>query len=248
MNLLGKLEAQRDDRNLKLKRLLKPVLPPIPDAYDCDTGLNASFPSRKWGNDLWSCCVVAARANQTLRFEQFEQKRVLNILDSQILNEYWEEQGGNSKTRPDNGLYALNSLKLWRSRGWLTNRRYTIYAFAEVDRRDQDEVKAGIYLLNGLQGGLLLPKSAEKEFDSKAPWMTCTDAPGSWGGHMIYFVGFSKVGPTCLTWGRKQLMSWDFFSKYCDEAYGVVDNRDKFLKDSPVDVDRLDKFLKAVTA
>lgn len=41
--------------------------------------------------------------------------------------------------------------------------------------------------------------------------------------------------------------TWDWFLNRCDEIYGVVDDKDKFLNDSPLDVEKLDGFLHAVT-
>ncbi len=46
-----------------------------------------------------------------------------------------------------------------------------------------------------------------------------------------------------MTWGRKQQMTWAFFGKYCDELYAVVDNRDRFVRNSPVDVEKLERYL-----
>jgi len=38
--------------------------------------------------------------------------------------------------------------------------------------------------------------------------------------------GYNETGPVCVTWGRKQQMTWSFFDKYCDEAYAIVDDKD----------------------
>ena len=42
-------------------------------------------------------------------------------------------------------------------------------------------------------------------------------------------------------------MSWAFVDRYFDESYGVVDNRNKFMKNSPVDVAWLDSYLQALS-
>ncbi len=250
MNLkLGKLPAVKDARNFKLAQFLR-ALPPIPTAWDFDLNSPLKIPSPMFANDNWGSCVVATRAHQTLRFEAFEQKKVLTIKDSEVLKEYWAEQGGNSKSKPDNGLNILESLKLWRKQGWkLGGNKYDIYAFAEVNHHNREEVKAAMFLLTGVYGGLMLPDSARVEFEAGKPWMTTTGAgsePASWGGHCVLWKAFSSVGVTCKTWGRDQLMSWEFFWKYCDELYGIVDNQDRFVKNSPVDINKLAGFLKAV--
>lgn len=247
---LGKLPAIVDKRNLKLARLLK-VLPTVPDAWDFDLWSTLNISTPMFANDEWGCCVISGRAHQTLRFEAFEQKKVLKIADKEVLAEYWKEGGGDSSTKPDNGLYVLNALKDWRKNGWLASgKRYDIYAFAEIDRTKQAEIKTGMFLLSGLFGGFVLPRSAEIQFNTGQPWSLMPgpySAPGGWGGHCMYLVGYSHIGPTFVTWGKKQLATWEWFLTYCDELYGVVDNRNRFTKGSPVDINKLDKFLRAVS-
>jgi hypothetical protein len=124
------------------------LLPPLPTDFDIDISLNASIVDRMYANDEWGDCVVAGRAHHTMRFELFEQKELINILDSEVLQEYWKEQGDGS--HPDNGLVMLNSLNSWRRDGWTAGlKHYDIYAFAEVDCKDHDEVKYCTYLLYG---------------------------------------------------------------------------------------------------
>ncbi len=121
-----------------------------------------------------------------------------------------------------------------------------IYAFAQVDAADEAEVRTAVYLLTGAGCGLLLPRSAQAQIAAGKPWDVSRgpDArPGSWGGHYVYFSGYTDAGPVCVTWGRKQQITWRFLKKYCDELFAIVDNRDRFLKKSPVDVSKLDGYL-----
>jgi hypothetical protein len=247
MNLkTGKLKAKKDSRNIKFKRIVSPaLLPSIPASYDVDKEFSFPIPSRMFCNDEWGCCVIAARANQTLRFEAAEQHRALNILDSQILEEYWREGGGDSSTKPDNGLYMLDSLKSWRSQGWLS-RGYNIYAFAQINWKDPSEVKAAIFLLKGVSGGVVLHQSDMDQFETGKPWSVVSKPGKVVGGHALYWKAFSPSGLICRTWGQDQFVTWEWFFKNTDELYAVVDNRDKFLKNSPVDVAKLDRYLKAV--
>jgi hypothetical protein len=246
---LGKRPAKRDKRNLKLRRVL-PVLPEIPEAWDVDYPLPVTIPLPEFGNLDWGDCVIAGRAHQTLRFEALEQGKVITITDQEVLDEYWWEGGGNSVSKPDNGLVMLDSLNEWRQRGWKAGgQTYDIFAFAEVDRKKQHDVQAAIYLLNGIYCGFSLPKNAETQMDKGQCWYYkpgTGSSPGSWGGHCMYLVAFSHIGPTAITWGKKQLMSWEWFAKYCDEAYAVVDNKDRFIN-SPLDVNKLSEYLKGVT-
>lgn len=247
---LGKKEAKRDPRNFRLSNILdRKKLSTLPTTFDCDKNLNGKIPAGLFGNDKWGDCVIVSRANQTLRFEYFEQKKVVPISDNEVLMEYWSEQGGNSLTKPDDGLVILDSLNEWRKKGWLAaNKNYDIHAFAEIDRTNEEEVKTGIYHLNGAYIGLQLPASAQCQFKWYQTWTVAKkkNEPGSWGGHAVYVCGYYPKGLVCITWGRKQKMTWEFFHKYCDEAYCVVDNKDVFIANSPVDVTVLEGYLNGL--
>ena len=43
-------------------------------------------------------------------------------------------------------------------------------------------------------------------------------------------------------------MTWDFFDARIDEAYGIVDNKNKWMQDtSPVDVVKFEGYLQKIT-
>ena len=81
--------------------------------------------------------------------------------------------------------------------------------------------------------GLELPKSAQAQIQTGQPWDVVSgpgSAPGSWGGHYVHVPGYTPLGPVCVTWGRKQQMTWAWFGKYCDEAYAIFDAKNNFKK------------------
>jgi hypothetical protein len=224
---LGKAAARRDQRNLLLAALLKKA-PKLPDEYDFDMK-NKGIPTPMFANDNYGCCVIAGRAHQTLRFEKIEQGSVLMIKDKDILAEYFKETDGQ-----DSGLVVLDSLKRWRKLGWKIGKHsYKINAFAEIRPRRHDEVRKAIYADVGMGVGLDLPVSAEAQLQAGKPWDLVRGKDGkngSWGGHYVYISGYTKIGPVCVTWGRKQQMTWAFFDKYCDEAYAIFDAKNSFKK------------------
>ncbi len=247
---LGKTPARKDDRNFRLSALLK-TIPKVPREWDFDLAQKKfRVPLPMFGNDLYGNCVIAGRAHQTLRFETIEQKRVIGITAKDVLREYWNEEGG-AGPNYDQGLVVLDSLKRWRKYGWkAVNKKYSIHAFAQIDQAKQSEVRAAICLLTGAGAGLSLPLSAKAQIDAGKPWDVVRGAdgkPNSWGGHYVFLSGYTVKGPVCVTWGRKQQMTWAFVMKYCDEMYGIVDNRDRFLKQSPVDVEKLERYLEEIS-
>ena len=113
---LGKASVKKDKRNLMLATLLK-AGPVLPASYDFDT-THPHIATPMFGNDTLGDCVMAGRAHQTLRFEDIEQNKVITITDKDVTREYFKETGGG-----DTGLVVLNSLKLWRSKGWKAGKK-----------------------------------------------------------------------------------------------------------------------------
>lgn len=241
---LGKAPAKRDPRNLMLKALLRKRVR-LPAEYDFDLK-HPSVPTPVFANNDFECCVISGRAHQTLRFELVEQKRLIRISEKEVIDEYFAESGGH-----DDGLIVLESLGLWRKQGWTAaKKKYSIRAYSEVDRTSIAEMKTAIFMNLGVGIGLRLPASAKRELAAGLPWTTTTGPgakPNSWGGHYVYVTGYTKLGPTCITWGSKQRMSWAFFSTYCDEAYAIIDAVNTAKKRAMLNAKKLDAFLATVT-
>jgi hypothetical protein len=241
---LGKAAAKRDGRNLKMAILLR-AAPPPPATYDFDTA-HPGIPTPMFANDVYGDCVIAGRAHQTLRFEDIEQGSRLMIDDSDVTKEYFRETGGR-----DTGLVVLDSIKRWRKNGWKVGRHvYRIQAFAQVDSSDHAEMRQSIFADVGVGIGVNLPISARDQMQSGQPWKVETGArakPGTWGGHYVYVCGYNPVGPVCVTWGRKQQMTWEWLDKYCDEAYALFDAKNRFKK-AMVDTTKIARFLEGLEA
>jgi hypothetical protein len=223
----GKRPARRDRRNIGFAELVLRS-PRLPAEYDFDARYVA-VPTPMFANDAHGDCVIAGRAHQTLRFEYLEQQRVIAIRDADVLREWRRENGGT-----EDGLVVLDSLKAWRARGWTVGAEtYRIDAFAEVERTRPLDVRRAIVMQVGIGLGLTLPYDAITQFSSGRTW-DVTKGPGGepdpFAGHFVFCPGYTRKGPVCVTWGRRQAMTWAFFERYCDEAYAAVDARDEWLK------------------
>lgn len=213
----GKLPAKKDPRNLRMADILRVKKEP-PEEYDFDVAHNG-VPTPMFGNDAHGDCVIAGRAHQTLRFEVAEQNKILPITTDEVLTA-WRKENGNT----EDGLIMLDSLNAWRKDGWLIGgQNYKIKAFAEVNPIDHKEVKSTIFSDIGIMLGVSLPDSWIKEFYAGKPWADTNLPPNYQSGHCVYIPGYTHDGPVCVTWGRKQQMSWEWFDKYTDEAYAVLD-------------------------
>lgn len=214
--MLGKKPAKHDTRNLLVKDIIKPIK--APTSYNFDAK-HRGIPTPMFGNDRYGDCVIAGRAHQTLRFEHIEQDKTITITDRDVIDE-WRKENGNT----DDGLCVLDSLKLWRSEGWdIGGKNYKIKAFAQNDPLNKNEIKTTIANDIGIGLGISMPDSWSDEFGAGKPWTNTTMPPNPYNGHYVYVVGYTPTGLTCITWAKKQKMSWAFFTKYTDEAYAIVD-------------------------
>lgn len=250
---LGKLPAKKDGRNLKFRSLLPKKLPQIPQEYDVDFDNPDVWPLPLpiFANDQWGDCVIAGRANFTMRAEKIEQGELVEPTDQEVLSEYWKEQGDpTGQERPDNGLYILESLKVWRNQGWVVGgKQYDIYGFAEINRAKLLEIRQAIYLLGGVIVGVSIHQADMDAFGWGNIWDTTENCGPFLGGHCMYGMGYMKSGSfVFMTWGRRVVVTPFWLLSHVDEIYGIVDNRDKFLGDkSPVDVEKLDAYLKTIS-
>lgn len=237
---LGKRPAKIDEMGRTFKLTNFVTLPPFPPQYDFDDNRPVSIPLRMFGNDEYSDCVEAGSANAQIRFEVIEQGRVIPVTDEEVIVQYLKEADGF-----DSGLVMLDHLKIWRKRGLLfAGNRYTIDAFATIDL-NPDHLKAAIYLLGIVYGGFLLPDSFQEQFDSGEVWNDLNPNPQN--GHCMTACGYDEDGITLLSWKKKQKATWDWVSACSDEIYGIVQNKQKWLRDSPVDVKHLEQLLREVT-
>ena len=243
---LGKRDTKIDTRTIQLRTILK-ELPPLPDAWHIDDHLPVAVPTPMFANDKLGDCVIAGRAHQTLRFECIEQQTCIDISDTDVIEEYYNEGCVLHQWLPlhvDRGLVLLDALNHWR-RGWtIGGERYDVYAFAEIEPWDHREVMACVAFVSGIQAGIQVPSSVWKQFEANEVWDITTESRIE-GGHCVYVNGYDTVGPKFVSWGRQCQMTWDFWKTFCDEAYGIVDNKNK--PDSVVDIEMLANILRQIT-
>lgn len=208
---LGKLPARVDLRTLKLKSYLA-QLPSIPTT----AAWYGKVPD--WLmllNDTLGDCTCAAAGHQEMLWTS-EAGSPFTPLDSDILAMYRAVSWYNPlDPNTDNGANMLDVLNYWRQVG-LAGRKIT--AYAQVDPTNLDHVKASIAFFGGLYFGVQLPTDAMSTFMLQQPWSNTAISTVD-GGHALMMSGFDEDGPECITWGKRQKMSWPWFVKNCDEAY-----------------------------
>jgi hypothetical protein len=183
--------------------------------------------------------------------------------NAQIIAAYSAVSGyiiGNPAT--DNGAAELDVLNYWRQKG-IAGHKIDAYSALDLNNdlhpsrdnepRNQECVKQAISLFGGAYIGLALPLSAQQQtvWDVPSLWsrLRGQDAPGSWGGHAVPVLAYDSDSLTCITWGAKKRMTWQFFAQYCDEAYAPL-SRDWLNKQGKnpegLDADSLEADLREI--
>lgn len=241
---LGKLPPRYDRRTLKVARYLTPALPSAPAEVDYSKGVT------DWGmmlNDSLGCCTIAAVGHAIQCWTVNADSRCDFSDDAVRL--YYEKWDGYDPKDPstDGGGVMLDVLRDWR-RDTFAGR--SLDAYISVPVANQEETKQALWIFGGLYIGVELPITAQNQdiwYLKDGP-----DAePGSWGGHCINLIGYDETGLTCVTWGAPKKMTWEWYAKYCSEAFACVSKswiESSGVSPSGFDLATLEADLKLVTA
>ena len=174
-------------------------------------------------NDQIGDCTCAGMGHAVQVFTANANPPEVTLPDSDILAAYEAACGYNpADPSTDQGGDELTVLAYWKNNG-IGPGGHKIAAFSSVSVLNQNEVMQALALFGCLYTGVALPVSAQAQVGFV--WdvdSTSAGNPGSWGGHCVVIVQADATGPTCITWGNLQKMTWAFWNRYFDEAYACI--------------------------
>jgi len=216
-----------DPRVPHFTKYLKTNLPgglPLPP-FEIDNTYGITYPDyHNSGQGSIGDCVEAAVGNGVLTWSTLT-KNPVELPYSAILDAY-EVVGGYDPTNPltDLGTDPLQLLSYWLNTG-IGGNKCDGFAYIDPDRM-QAEVATTMY--GGFICCLNLPVSAQLQ-TFNGPWAVPSGgpvgegAPGSWGGHCVFIVGYNVAkGIACTTWQGLQWMTWGFWKTYTNVNYVVT--------------------------
>jgi hypothetical protein len=214
---LGKLPAKFDRRTIQMSdKIEKRKLPKIPLTHTLSKKTLVMFPKLGiMGNDDYGDCTFAAIGHMHQTWTTYGGKP-WQPTDAEIIAAYLKHTGGR-----DEGANMLDVLKLMRNEGIAGNK---IDAFVAISLLNHDQVRTAHFLFGGLYVGAMLPQSAQTQMGKE--WDVIEGngaAPGSWGGHCMSVIDYTKRGPVVVTWGKLQKMTWAFWDRYFDEGFVVLE-------------------------
>lgn len=212
---LGKREPKEDAKRLRFGKYVAELpVPPMPVDWR-----GARFNTRAMLNDQLSDCTCAGIGHSVQ-----STSACLGPLDSptddEILRLYEDTCGyvpGNPAT--DQGGFEIDVLN-WIRKNTFGGRK--LFAYADTDLQNTDHVKQAVYYFGGVYIGLSLPDSViDVPNMLTVPWVVGGN-PNSSNGHAVWVPYCDDNGLICDTWGIEKEMTWDFFTKYCDESHAIL--------------------------
>lgn len=172
-------------------------------------------------NDQLGCCTIADGPGHCTQVWTANNGKMVTPPDSAILAAYERVDGYNpNDPSSDNGGIEVDVLGAWQ-RGIEGFAR--LDAWIPVNPQNLDHVRKAIERYGAVYIGVALPLTAQGQdvwtFDGGGRERA---EANSWGGHAIALHAYDETSFDCITWGRRQKMSIDWFLTYCDEAYAPL--------------------------
>ena len=126
------------------------------------------------------------------------------------------------KTEVRPGDSVRQALKYRQNTGLIdaAGKRHKIGAYLALEPGNVDHLLEALYLFGVVGIGMQFPASAMDQFDAGKPWSVVAGTQID-GGHYVPFVA-KRANFDCVTWGRLQQMTAQFYTKYCDEAWAIL--------------------------
>jgi len=207
---LDKLPPIPDRPRLKLADYLAVV----PDHPIVDAAPALDYPMD--GNDQWGDCEVASEDHA---FQAIHTQLVgpyTNWTTDQIVA-FFKTQNPSfdpASDAGDNGMVVQVFLEYLRKQG-------LIYAFAQVDHTNVEEVKAAAYLFLAVSCGAELTQANMDQFNAGLSWDVVAGSQQI-GGHAFPMVGYSADGIDVVTWAKVQPASLAFLAQQIDEIWVTI--------------------------
>lgn len=181
------------------------------------------------GNDRLGDCTCAAVEHAT-HIWGWQDKKGADVAEDEKrpVDLYW------ATGSQDTGRVITSVLSYVRKNGY-GGRSDAIVAYLDIDPRNIEHVATAIDLFGGVDIGVWLPITAQRQ---RTVWDVVGDpdtdpdsAPGSWGGHSVVVQGYNHLRPDnksiagtfpLITWGQRHYMTQAFWSAYVDECVAVV--------------------------
>jgi len=225
---LGKLPARPNSVKLKFAKYVNFAALPKPPSNFGHTNLLRG-PQGLLGNDDYGDCVWAGAAHETMLWNAEAGTPVQFTTDS-VLSDY-SAVTGFSKADPnsDQGtdMQKAASYRLKTGIVDAKGERHKIAAYLALEAGNLQEVLVASWLFGLVGLGLVLPESAQEQFQNGQAWDLVPGSPDD-GGHYVPAMARRCGQLIVSTWGTFEPVADPFFKAKNDE--GLVYLSDEMLK------------------
>lgn len=234
---LGKLPANRG-YGLRLADYIPNKLPPLPhgdfghQGYVRDWKMlgNGPDPSNPpYIPEGVGDCAIAGPYHAEMLWNAVSGKRI-NVDTETVIKTYSEVTGyipGDQST--DRGSNVDMVSNYWHTHGLpdADGKLHKIDAWAHLTPGNIEELLYAIYLFGAVGIGVQFPIEWMQAMNAGRPWDVLQD-PSVEGGHYVLGVASVHGLIDVITWGQEQLMTYDGYREFCDEAVVYV-SRERLL-------------------
>lgn len=177
------------------------------------------------GNDLYSDCVFAGAAHETMIWSKEGGRTVARFTEPDVLDDYAAVTGFDpNDLSTDQGTDMQSAASYRRKTGIRDskNSRHVVDSYVALRVGDVDELVLATWLTGAAGVGLQFPMQAMTQFKAGQVW-DVPAKPQMDGGHYVPCVGRNSAGNLlCVTWGRLQAMTPAFYERFSDEALAYI--------------------------
>ncbi len=218
---LGRRPHDPDRPVLRLAPLLTGTIPAHPATVDHFS----LIPPTRWGmlaNNQYGDCGPAAVVHDRMLVSKY----LANIdvfPDDSVALDLYKRSGNPNFPADDNGVVMADMLDEVHKTGvGAAGQRVQCVAYAQVDVRNIDEVRAATAIFGSISVGADLQKAQQ----TQTVWDYSPS--GEWGGHAFLvgkYSGDSEMGHpdlACISWGRPIGITDNFWAQQVQEAWVVI--------------------------
>lgn len=218
----GKKPVVYDRRDLQFMRYRTGVLPAHPAQFGHENLIGADA----WGmlgNDTVGDCVFAGSDHETMLWTTEAGDSAMFTPENAIAD--YSAVTGYDPNDPstDKGTDVRQALQYRQQTGLIdaSGNRHKIGAYLALEPGNFDSLLETMYLFSAVGIGIEVPQSAMDQFNAGQPWSVVHGSQEMVGGHYAPLVA-ERGNLICVTWGRLQQMTLQFYMKYCDEAWAIL--------------------------
>jgi hypothetical protein len=206
---LGKLAPKKHKLTLRFEDFRTPVDPNIPPPKRAWEYVIADDKWGMYGNNVKGDCTLAAKAHIIMC--------ITANAGALVVPDPAEIVGIYDQLSPDDTGLAMTDVYDY----WLKNpiAGQKLAGWVQIDQTNDQHFDECVNLFGACDTGIQLPQSAIDEFNAGQNWEFVNPTGGIAGGHDVPYLGFGRLGKTCITWSRRQPCGNAFVQNFCDEAY-----------------------------